>query len=420
MKAGWEVKKLGEVCDLQNGYAFKSNDYVEFSNTLNIRMSSIRPDGSFDSEHNQRFLPDSYASEYKSFLLSDDDLIIAMTDMAGDPKILGVPTLVSNRNGRNFLMNQRVGKLFDFTEQIYVPYLRYFLTSPLIKELYKNKGAGGLQINISKADILSVDVPFSNITEQQRIVAILDQAFEGIAKARANAEQNLKKARALFESYLQSVFTERSKDWTTKSVGELVTDGVLYKPFDGNHGEIHPRKSDFIASGVPFVMASDLVNGEVDTENCNHISKKLADSLRVGFAKNGDVLISHKGTIGRSAIVTSSDEYIMLTPQVTAYRIKDKTQFLNKFIRYYFMSPIFQNEIISAAQDGSTRAYIGITRQNNLKFIFPSLNEQQSIVVILNQLLPETQRLEAIYQRKITLLDELKKSLLQQAFAREL
>ena len=263
-------------------------------------------------------------------------------------------------------------------------------------------------------------IVYPSRVEQQRIAAILDQAFEGIAKARANAEQNLQNARALFESHLQSVFTERSKGWTTKSVGELVTDGVLYKPFDGNHGEIHPRKSDFIASGVPFVMASDLVNGEVDTENCNHISKELADSLRVGFAKNGDVLISHKGTIGRSALVTTSLEYIMLTPQVTAYRIKDRTRFLNKFIRYYFMSPIFQNEIISAAQDGSTRAYIGITRQSNLRFIFPSVNEQQSIVDTSDQLLPETQRLEALYQRKIGLLDELKKSLLQQAFAGEL
>jgi type I restriction enzyme S subunit len=115
-------KPLWSVCDLQNGYAFKSGDYIDKSNTLNIRMSSIRPGGTFDPEHNQRFLPDSYAQDYSNFLLKDGDLIIAMTDMAGDPKILGVPTLVNNRNDRNFLMNQRVGKLFGFSDEVLVPY----------------------------------------------------------------------------------------------------------------------------------------------------------------------------------------------------------------------------------------------------------------------------------------------------------
>ncbi len=74
-------------------------------------MSSIRPGGNFDSEHNQRFLPDSFAKEYSLFLLSEGDLIIAMIDMAGDPKILGVPTIFGNLGGINFLMNQRVGKM---------------------------------------------------------------------------------------------------------------------------------------------------------------------------------------------------------------------------------------------------------------------------------------------------------------------
>jgi type I restriction enzyme S subunit len=82
-----------------------------------------------------------------------------------------------------------------------------------------------------------------------------------------------------------------------KSVAELVDEGVLVKPFDGNHGEIHPKKADYTESGVPFIMACDLQNGVVDTAGCKFIPRKLADSLRVGFAKDGDVLISHKGTV---------------------------------------------------------------------------------------------------------------------------
>jgi len=205
-----------------------------------------------------------------------------------------------------------------------------------------------------------------------------------------------------------------------KSVGELVADGVLVKPFDGNHGEIHPKKSDYTESGVPFIMARDLKDGLVDTEHCILISRKLADSLRVGFAKDGDVLISHKGTIGRSAIVSTDEDYIMLTPQVTGYRVKNSSKLFNRFIRYYFMSPGFQREMIACAADGSTRAYIGITKQLTLRFRFPPLAEQKRIAAKLDDLDPETQRLAYIYERKLAALAELKKSLLHQAFTGEL
>ncbi len=204
---GWVEKPLNAVCDLQNGYAFKSGDYIESSNTLNIRMSSIRPGGSFDSEHNQRFLPDSYAKEYASFLLKEGDLIIAMTDMAGDPKILGVPTLVSNLNGRNFLMNQRVGKLFGFSESVRVPYLRYFLASPLIKQYYKSKGAGGLQINISKGDILSAQIPIPGIVVQDRVVNQLDELVAETQRLESLYQRKLAALDELKKSLLHQAFS---------------------------------------------------------------------------------------------------------------------------------------------------------------------------------------------------------------------
>ena len=203
---GWVEKRLGEVCDLQNGYAFKSSDYIESSNTLNIRMSNIRPGGSFDSEHNQIFLPDSYAKNYAAFLLKEGDLIIAMTDMAGDPKILGVPTLVSNQNGRNFLMNQRVGKLFGFSDDVRVPYLRYYLTSPSIKQFYKSKGAGGLQINISKGDILSANIPLPTIAIQNRIVDQLDSLNEETQRLTTLYQHKLDALEALKQSLLHEAF----------------------------------------------------------------------------------------------------------------------------------------------------------------------------------------------------------------------
>ncbi|MBU3990663.1 MAG: restriction endonuclease subunit S, partial [Gammaproteobacteria bacterium] len=183
-------------------------------------------------------------------------------------------------------------------------FIHLWLKSPLFfDQLDKGNGATVDTLTIQKLQSVRLSVPPH--PEQHRIVAILDEAFDGIATAKANAEKNLQNARALFESHLQSVFTERGEGWVEKPVGELVAEGLLTKPFDGNHGEIHPRKADYVESGVPFIMACDLQNGGVDTESCKFIPRKLADSLRVGFAKDGDVLISHKGTIGRSAVLNT-------------------------------------------------------------------------------------------------------------------
>lgn len=281
------------------------------------------------------------------------------------------------------------------------------------------KGTAQKNLDVPVFRALTLYTP-NDAKEQQRIVGILDESFEGIASAKTNAEKNLQNARALFESHLQSVFTQLGKGWVEKSVGELVAEGTLVKPFDGNHGDIHPRKADYTESGVPFVMACDLQHGSVDTEYCTFISRKLADSLRVGFAKDGDVLISHKGTIGRSAIVSTDDDYIMLTPQVTSYRVRDGSKLFNRYVRYYFMSPVFQREMIAAAADGSTRAYIGITKQLSLRFRFPALAEQKRISAELDVLDPETQRLATLYERKVAALDALKKSLLHQAFTGQL
>jgi len=84
----------------------------------------------------------------------------------------------------------------------------------------------------------------------------------------------------------------------------------------------------------------------------------------------------------------------MLTPQVTSYRVKDASKLFNRFIRYYFMSPVFQREMIANAEGGATRAYIGITKQLMLRFRFPSLKNQRDIAARLDAFNPNTQRLE--------------------------
>ena len=173
------------------------------------------------------------------------------------------------------------------------------------------------------------------------------------------------------------------RGWRYIRIKDLEDEGIISDIQDGNHGELHPKSSDYVSSGIPFVMAKDLANGRLNLDECQFISKKQADSLRIGFAQPGDVLLTHKATMGRVAIVPSGYEYVMLTPQVTYYRIGDKEQLDNIFLKYAFLSPNFQQQL-NANSDQSTRKFIGITAQRDLWLLIPPISEQRNIARILS------------------------------------
>ncbi len=410
MTPAWSQVRLDELTEFDSPITYGVVKPGDSGEVLFIRGGDLVGGRVLNSQ--LRTITSEVSEQYKRTLLRGGELLICLVGQPGQVAV--APPELAGAN-----IARQVG-LIRLRKDVDAEFVSYYLQSPDGQSNLGTYTGGSVQQVINLGDLRTVIIPLPPLPEQQRIVTILDEAFDGIATAKANAEKNLQNARALFESHLQSVFTQRGEGWVEKSVGELVANGVLIKPFDGNHGEIHPTKADFIESGVPFIMASDLKNGKVDTANCKFISRKLAESLRVGFAKDSDVLVSHKGTIGRSAILTTNDDYIILTPQVTSYRIKDQNQLYNRFIRYFFMSPGFQQELIKGAEGGATRAYIGITKQLDLRFRFPSLEEQKTITKKLDLLIIETQHLESIYQQKLIALDALKKSLLNQAFTGQL
>ena len=193
-----------------------------------------------------------------------------------------------------------------------------------------------------------------------------------------------------------------NSEWKEYTVQELIDLDMLDEPLDGNHGSIHPKASDYVDEGVPFIMANNLINGVVDLDGCVFISEEQAKTLRKGFAKPGDVLLTHKATIGRTAIVPDRYETIILTPQVTYYRVKRGID--NRYLKYYFDSPDFQTTLNNWAGSGSTRAYLGITAQHKLPVILPPYSEQQKIADILE-----------VLDRNIQLNTEINKNLLEQA-----
>lgn len=201
--------------------------------------------------------------------------------------------------------------------------------------------------------------------------------------------------------------------WEQRKLGDLVKEGILEAPLDGNHGEKHPTSDEYVDSGIPFLMASDIHNGEVNIYSCKYITKERAERLDKGFARNGDVLLTHKATIGETAILSKlTTKYAMLTPQVTYYRIKNEERLNREYLYSFFNSLDFQTELKTKAAQ-STRPYIGITAQQNLRIILPKeIDEQRKIGLYFRNL----DHLITLHQRKCDQVKELKKYMLTKMF----
>ena len=395
-----KIVKLGEVCDLQNGFAFKSSDYVEKSNTLNIRMSNIRLDGSFNEMHKAKYLPDSYAEKYKEFSLKDGDLIIAMTDMAGDPKILGLPSLIKNLNGRTFLLNQRVGKLHKFSEKIYVPYLCYFLKT--LKEYYKKKGAGGLQINISKNEILSASIVLCPLAEQQRIVAKLDDSFAEIDKAINVAKHKKEEADILRQGIL---------------VKELKIDGDVKKLSDvsqiNNGGTPDSKNKLYWGDNNHWLTPKDM--GKLSSHHVDASERQITDEgLNNSSAKlvpQNSVILSCRAPIGYLAINS-----VPMSFNQGCKGLVPKPNLLAKYLYYFLLS---SKQLLNDLGSGTTFKEISSKTLSNVIINIPSLIEQKRIVVKLDLTFAEVKKIKSYTEKQIVNYQTLKSVILTKELQKE-
>jgi type I restriction enzyme S subunit len=236
-------------------------------------------------------------------------------------------------------------------------------------------------------------VPIPPRSEQQAIATILKSIQE--AKAARQREIELENERKA--TLMQYLFTggtraettnneigEVSSSWDVKTPQELLDADIIGGIQDGNHGDRHPVQSDFQSSGIPFLTADCIRGGEIDFHHAKYLDESWLDRLRVGFAKPGDVLLTHKGTVGETSIVNKQYGVVILSPQVTYYRIKDSRKLYPKYLFAVFQSTVFRSQLKRLASTQSTRAYVGITKQKKIAIPIPKFAEQVKIATILS------------------------------------
>ncbi len=389
---GWEIKSLGEVCEILNGGTPDTTipKYWDGEN-LWITPKDMGKLESIYVDDTLRKITDEGLKNSSAKILPPNSIILSSRAPIGHLAINTKP-ISTNQGCKGLVPKKRVDTLF----------LYYFLSKSI--DLLNSLGTGATFKELSGSKLGTVEIPLPPLPEQQRIVSILDKAFAAIERSRNAAEQNLKNAKELFESYLQGVF--ENGNWETKKLNEIT------EVKDGTHDS--PK---YIKEGIPFVTQKNIKPDGLSLDDTKFITEtdheKFYKRSNVTF---GDILISMIGANrGMAAIV--DDKRVFSIKNVGL--IKSSASINMNYLLYYLKSSMAMKYVLYMS-NGGAQEFVGLTALRSFPIPYPSLKEQNEIVNKLDALRAETKRLETIYQQKLLNLEELKKSVLQKAFAGEL
>ena len=400
MKQGWQKKTLADVCEIKPPKSeararVPADALVSFA-----PMEDLGTDRKFLIATQARPLA-SVAGSYTYF--ADGDVLLAKITPCFENGKLGIAAGLTN--GIGFGSSEFI--VFRPSASLDKEFLYYFLARPEFRAQGAERMGGAVgQQRVPKEFIESYPIPVPPFPEQQRIVSILDEAFEGIATAKANTEKNLRNARAIFESHLQSIL--RSKTWKWKALGDLC-DGVEY-------GSSAKSKKE---GKIPVLRMGNVQGGQLNWQNLVYTDDR--DEIVKYLLKPNDVLFNRTNSpelVGKTAIYRGERPAIFAGYLIRIHRKEDllDADFLNYFLNSQLAFDYGKTVVISSVN----QANINGAKLKGYPIPAPSLSEQKAIVERLDSLQEETQRLKSIYERKLAALEALKKSLLHQAFAGKL
>ena len=265
-------------------------------------------------------------------------------------------------------------------------YLYYYLGS--IVGLLNDLGTGTTFKELSGGKLKGVPIPLPPLPEQQRIVAILDEAFAGLATATANAEKNVKNARELFDSYLNSVFEKSNKEWHTRSLAELCeSDRVI------TYGVIKLGKE--ISDGVPCLRTSNVRWLRIDTDGIKRISPTLSSEFRRTILRGGEVLVNVRGTLGGVAVVAHDMKGWNVSREVAVVPVDARS--IEPAYLAYFIGTRQSQSWLTDVQKGLAYVGINIADLRTLPISFPDKRTQIQLIEQFQTLSAESRKLEVMY-----------------------
>ena len=402
MKAGWKTKPLAETCEV-----FADGDWIESKDQsaegIRLIQTGNVGEGLFkDRGEKARYISEATFKRLRCTEIFEGDCLVSRL-----PDPVGRSCLLPDTGER--MITAVDCTIIRFNRNEVLPeFFNYCSQSDNYLDTVDSETTGTTRKRISRSKLGLTPILVPPLSEQRRIVGILDEGFEGLATAKANAEQNLQNARALFESHLQAVFTQRGHGWVEKRIPDVCL------TFGRGKSRHRPRNERSLYGGdYPFIQTGDLSNADhvVTTYSKTYNDKGLAQSKlwpkgTVGIAIVG-ATIGESGVLGFDACFPDSVIGMTVNPTIA-------DPFFLEYMLQHF------KDRVKSQGEGSARENINIGTFDTLLFPVPPVSEQRRIVERVDGLKNETQRLESLYQRKRAALDELKKSLLHRAFSGQL
>ncbi len=403
MNNDWRTATLEDACQFSNG--LWKGEKPPFVNVGVIRNTNFTKEGTLD-DSDIAYL-DVEVKKFAKRRLQLGDIILEKS--GGGPKQpVGRVVLFDKEDGdfsfSNFtaMLRVRDPHLLDF--RFVHKFLHWTYLSGVTQGMQSH--STGIR-NLDNDAYKAIRIAFPAVSEQQRIVSILDEAFEGIAAAKAKAEKNLQNARALFESHLQSVFAQHSEGWKQKTLQEIAV------AFGRGRSKHRPRNAPHLYGGqYPFVQTGDI-------RSADHVITDYSQTYsEAGLAQSklwpkGTVCITIAANIAETAVLG----FDACFPDSVIGLVANPKEADVGFVEYLLQS--FRGRL-QAMGKGSAQNNINMGTFESERFPFPDITEQRIIVTKLDGLRDETQRLATIYEQKLAALEALKKSLLHQAFTGQL
>ena len=380
MKKGWETKAVGDVLQKTETTNPRQSPDEEFEY---IDVSSVS-NTTFQIERTQRLRGKAAPSRARKLVRTND--VIFATIRPTLQRIAIVPELLDKQvcSTGYFVLRPK--------PSVAHRYIYYWLFSEAFMEQMEVLQKGASYPAVTDAEVRAQIIPVPSLPEQHRIVGILDEAFDGIATAKANAEKNLQNARALFESHLQTVFTQRGEGWVETTIDRISTN------LDSKRVPI--TKNVRTSGNYPYYGASGIVD---------YVNDYIFEGDTLLVSEDGANLLARTTPVAFSV----SGKYWVNNH---AHILKFENMASQRFVEFYIESIKLDEFITGAAQPKLNQKAL-----NSIPIPFPkSVEAQAKTVASIESLMEETQRLESIYKQKLAALDELKKSLLDQAFKGEL
>lgn len=400
MKASWATATLDDVLvEIRNGLNCKQSkegtgDPISRIETIATGEFNFKKVGRSDLTETQR----------NKFRLVDGDILFSHIN---SPPHIGKSALLRGNDpiyhGVNLL-------LFRPTGQVDAGYLQKYLTSLYSNGYWRSRCKQSVnQASLNQTDIKRVPIPVPPLEEQRRIVSVLDEAFDGLARARAHAEANLKNARELFESFLGAVFTTGAKE--TRPLQDLVEADCSL-----SYGIVQP--GDEFAAGLPIVRPTDLGDRIISLEGLKLIDPARAKGYARTKLKGTEILLCVRGSTGVVSMASDELAGANVTRGIVPIRF-DPAVVEQRFGYFQFLAKYIQDQI-RARTYGAALMQINIRDLRQLSFIVSPMDQQIALVERLESVSADFNRLLQGYEQKLSEIDGLRQSLLHEAFMGEL